>query len=517
LKKHFLRRLMMERNRISNFYLIIALLILFSGCSGSSSDDDNPGPDAEEAVLENAFLAGANVAELVPENSPKWWEEYKIYLAGYGMLGIRGSGLGKAQGVNDPPYVRSMVITQGTEFIAIAVIDACVIGNRIIKEIQEKVSEKTEIPRLNVYIAATHSHASLDLLGAYGGVSDEYRAFVIDKIVKSIVDADSMKVPAKLFVSAVEYKPSRVTGMKGEVFEYRGKPVNWVCNRRGWPDVDRQYSEPDADNTINIIEARDYSTDRTIGVMVNYGSHPVIVSPDTYNFTRDYCGYLIDYIQRKVGAPSIYIQGTMGDVNPIEGNHIGLNADNSYFFAKQFGEDVAKQALAGMSDQKMISPGMHVSQARVESFSIDNPLMLLLFTLLSRSLEMDVEGSVLKGLKADTQVTYIKLGEELQISMLPGEALTHMGLGIREGEHFVNGQPVPHFKGIKEAMTAPFKMVTSLTGDELIYLVPSQEWNYHPGLVKGDTSYEESMSMSLDGILADACREKAIRLIDADR
>jgi hypothetical protein len=326
-----------------------------------------------------------------------------------------------------------------------------------------------------------------------------------------------VKAPARLFVSAVQYKPSRVTGMKGEELEYKGKPVTWVCNRRGWPDVDRQYSEPDADNTINIIEARDYSTDKTIGVMVNYGSHPVIVSPDTYNFTRDYCGYLIDYVQRKVGAPSVYIQGTMGDVNPIEGYQIGLNAENSYFFAKQFGEDVARQAVAGMYDQKMISPGMHVSQARVEDFSIDNPLMLLLFTLLSRSIEMDVEGSVLKALKADTQVTYIRLGEELQIAMLPGEALTHMGLGIREGEHFVDGQPVPPFKGIKEAMSAPFKMVTSLTGDELIYLVPSQEWNNHPGLAEGNTSYEESMSMSLEGILADASREKAIRLIESDR
>lgn len=51
----------MERITISHFYLIISLLILFSGCSGSSSGDDDSGPAAVEAVPENVFLTGANV------------------------------------------------------------------------------------------------------------------------------------------------------------------------------------------------------------------------------------------------------------------------------------------------------------------------------------------------------------------------------------------------------------------------------------------------------------------------
>jgi hypothetical protein len=499
----------------------VILIMAVAGCASSSSDDETAA--AEENIPDGAFQAGANVAKLVPSGSQAWWEEYNIYLGGFGLLSIRGGKSGKAQGVNDPPYVRSMVIEQGSQKIAFAVIDACVIGNKIIKEIKTGVSDNTGIPESNVYVAVTHSHSSLDLLSAYGGVSKEYRKFLINTAVKSVMNADESKAPARLFVSSVQYKPSVIKKSDGAaVVDQTGNPVRWVYNRRGWPSLDEMYSNPDADFTINVIEARDYVTDKTLGAIVNYGAHPVLVLPETFKFSRDFCGYMIDYVQKKLGAPAVFIQGTMGDINPGDWDMLEMTPDNCYGFAKQFGEDVAVQALASMKSQTAISSEMHVEQAQIKDFTIDNILLMALLKLtdafLQSDIEMDYRKNNLISLKADTQVTYIRLGKQLQIAMLPGEALTHMGLGVKEGEHQGrDGNDIPPFTGIKEVMTAPFKMVTSLTGDELIYLVPSQEWKNSLNQADGENNYEEMMSMSLEGKLADDCREAAISLIKKDK
>jgi hypothetical protein len=509
---------MMRQRREMFFALLFLLILVITGCSSSTSDD---GTSAilEETIPEDTFLAGANASKLVPEGDPTWYEG--VYMGGFGMFGIRDFGhlaTGEAQGVNDPPYVRSMVITQGSQAIAIAVIDATVIGNRIIREITKSVTENTGIPESNVFIAGTHSHSSLDLLGAYGSVPKDYRKFIIEKSVSSVVDAYENRQPARLMVSSVQYNPSVVKNNGEDVRDELGRQVTWTYNRRGWPNAEDMYLYPDGDKSINVLEAKDYSTGKSIGVMVNYGCHPVLATLETRKLSRDFCGYLVDYVQKQTGAPTVFIQGTLGDTNPGDWDMIGVDKDNCYGFAKQFGEDVAKQALASMSEQVIISNEMHVAAGPVEDVNIDNPLMVFLFTLLNKSLEIDYEGNIFKGITVDTQVNYIRLGNELQIAMLPGEAVSHMALGVKEGEHTGrDGNPIAPFDGIKDVMTAPFKIVTSITGDTLIYLVPSQEWKKSPSQNAGEDSYEESMSISTNGKFGDTCLDKTKELIAADK
>ena len=73
--------------------------------------------------------------------------------------------------------------------------------------------------------------------------------------------------------------------------------------------------------------------------------------------------------------------------------------------------------------------------------------------------------------------------------------------------------------GPKQIMNAPFKMVAGLTGDTFLYLVPSAEWKNSPDPMAGlseDIPYEEQMSMSLNGVFADECRETVNKMIKAD-
>ncbi len=507
---------------------IIILSLAFFGCSGSSSDDsDSAGGEA--SVQAGVFQAGAAIKALVPSDNPEWYKE--VCLGGFGILTIRNFAQllsARATGVHDKPYARAMVVSWEGDTVAFLVIDAAMLGNNVISEITEGASMKTGIPERHIFVSATHSHSSADLLGYMGGVSGNYRAFLIDACIRTIVNAYEDRSPSKLMISQTSYVPSGILDEKGNKIIKNGEEISWVYNRRGWTTLNKaeadaekargfkpNYTHPDVDSAINVLEAVDVSTGKAKGVLINYACHPVIVTDTTTKISRDFCGYLVDYVQKQIGAPAIFIQGSQGDVNPVDWEDIEADENNCYFFAKQFGEDVAKQAISSMSDQTAISDDMHISQKTV-SVDIDNPLFIILLGIQKSLIDMTFSAKN----EAESRVSYIRLGKELQVVTYPGEAVTHMGLGISEGEHTgKDGSVIASMTGPKQIMKAPFKMVAGLTGDTYLYLVPSAEWKNSPDPMPGlseSIPYEEQMSMSLNGVFADVCRESANRMIKAD-
>jgi hypothetical protein len=505
------------------FYLILILFMTagFSGCSATSDDDP---VTAEEISSGEPFQVGASVKALVPPDNPDWYNE--VCIGGFGILGIRNFSklmTARADGVHDPLYSRAMVISMGSKTIAFLVLDAAMLSNNVIKDITEGASVKTGIPAWQIYVAATHSHSSMDLLGYMGGVSDEYRAFLVKACIQTIVNASEDKTPVKLLVSQTQYNRMPILKDGAEIIK-NGETIKWVYNRRGWTTLSAEeaknyvkpnYSYPDVDSTINVLEAVDLETGKPKGVLINYACHPVIVTDDSRNLSRDFCGYLVDYVQKELGAPAIFIQGTQGDVNPGDWEDFGADKTNCYEFARQFGEGVAKQAIASMSDQAIISDEMYISGSTVPVI-IDNPLMKLLLSVQKSLIDMTFTGKN----QAKAHLAYIRLGKELQIVTYPGEPVTHMGLGINADQHYgKDGAVIEAIVGPKQLMKAPFKMVAGLTGDTLLYLVPSAEWNNSPDPMAGiseDTPYEEQMSMSIEGVFADECRKAVNRMIEED-
>jgi hypothetical protein len=507
-----------------NFFLTLMILLFaaLTGCSSNGSSDDSA--TAEEIAPVESFQVGASVKVLIPPDNPDWYNE--VCIGGFGILGIRNFSklmTARADGVHDPLYSRAMVITQGSKTIAFLVLDAAMLSNNVIRDITEGASVKTGIPAWQIYVSATHSHSSMDLLGYMGGVSDEYREFLVKACIQTIVNAADDKTPVKLLVSQTQY--NRLPIMKdGAEIEKNGETLRWVYNRRGWTTLSSEeaknyikpnYSHPDVDSTINVLEAIDLETEKPKGVLINYACHPVIVTDTSRKLSRDFCGYLVDYVQKKLGAPAIFIQGTQGDVNPGDWEDFGADDTNCYDFARQFGEGVAKQAIASMSDQVVIGNEMYISGSTVP-VTIDNPLMKLLLNIQKSVIDMTFTGMN----QAQAHIAYIRLGKELQIVTYPGEPVTHMGLGINAGEHYgKEGAVIKAFVGPKQIMKAPFKMVAGLTGDTLLYLVPSAEWKNAPDPMPGifeDSPYEEQMSMSLEGVFADECRKSANQMIEAD-
>ena len=116
-----------------------------------------------------------------------------------------------------------------------------------------------------------------------------------------------------------------------------------------------------------------------------------------------------------------------------------------------------------------------------------------ILALLARVVEQRVSDFDMQGLSmtVDTQATYLRFGEELQLVAFPGETLTRNGLSI------------------KDSMKSPYRVVLGNTGDALGYFVPSDEWM--TGL---NDDYEEGVSLGSDA--GDRARDQIIPMIDLD-
>lgn len=476
-------------------WLCLAVLVAcLVGCSGSSGSD--PAPMSNQAPEETqpeaqGFLAGAAVVDISP--TPDMLKE-GVPIGGFGFLGIRSTTGGihdaYATGLHDPIYARALVIALDGKTVAFAALDAAMIANTVIDDIVSAVAQQTGIPPQQVFINATHSHSAPDLLGYMGKIPESYRTWVIEGTVRALCAAYQGREPAELFVSSGAYQRTPIPGAEAAQPPYD----RWTYNRRGWMVGDTQ--APLLDAAMNVLEARTKGG-KTIGVLINYGCHPVIL-PDTLSvLSRDFCGYLVDYAQQAIGAPVLFIQGALGDVNPADWAVLDGFPDN-YAAAQCFGEDVARQALATMSQQTPVGQDLYVAQQEFQ-IKLDNVLLLLVLNIQKSTLLLDYDAN---GNLVTTQVVYVRLGKEIQLMAMPGETLTHLAQAIKQDS--------------AQSMTLPYRMVCSQTTDTLMYLVPSAEWksapNPMPGI--GDLPYEEMMCLS--PLFGDACRDAAWELIGGD-
>jgi hypothetical protein len=437
---------------------LIFSVVLCLDCDGGQRNHD--AEDRPSPPMTGVFRIGVSVKDITPRHNQI--ESGEINMGGYGYLGIRDFGLplilSKATGVHDRIYVRTTLIELDGNAFAIAAIDAAGIGNKIIHEISSMTSRVTGLRESGICIANTHSHNAPDLQGYCGGVSEEYRSFVIDQTVAAISEASKNRAPAHLYVSLAQGKSD---------------------NRRGWGYTDA---------SIVVLEARRIVTDETLCVLINFGCHPTVLDSGDTEISRDYTGYLVDYAETKLGAPVIFLQGALGDSTP---HTKGLAYESEFEKAQAFGVLIAEEALAGMENQARVDTELHIDTFTFKH-AISNSLLIATYLLLGTRLEYDVEYDLVEGLSIQTQVRYARLGNQVQIGILPGESLTN------------------HALSIKQAMTAPFRMILCQTTDSLGYLIPTDEWHSAPN----GESYEETFVF--DRHLGDTTRDQLIEMIGSD-
>jgi len=104
-------------------------------------------------------------------------------------------------GIEDPLYVKAIVLESGGRKLAYAVFDLIALNRKEGDRGVALSSERTGIPQENIVWAATHTHTgpyTSHLFDDEPAVDEKYLATIPDRMAECIVRADRAKIPAGL-------------------------------------------------------------------------------------------------------------------------------------------------------------------------------------------------------------------------------------------------------------------------------------------------------------------------------
>jgi hypothetical protein len=238
--------------------------------------------------------AGAARVDITPENS-QW-------LMGYNAR--------KSTGVRDRIFHRAIALDAGGQAFYLVSSDLCLFSPSVYDEAARDLQRELGIPRSHFWWSVTHSHATPEvgppgIYKALLGRSDheydrEYAALVKDALLRVVKEAKAKLEPARIAF---------------------GQGVSMANINRRAKDVDGTVSlglNPDgpADRQIGLmrLERPDGSL---LALVANYAIHGTVMSGANLQISGDAPGVVSAYLEQKLGAPVLFVNGAAGNLAPI--------------------------------------------------------------------------------------------------------------------------------------------------------------------------------------------------------
>jgi len=315
-------------NTMNRFFLVcLGILFIFSSVFAAESS--------------RQFCAGAFAVDITPTKLPV------IVNGGFFPQSI--------EKVSDPLHARCLVLDDGTERIALVVVDTCVLPMPLVDETKRLIEKETNIRQDRIMISATHCHSAPSLTSGLGVPADEnYVAELPKKIVKGVAAAVKNLSPAKIGW-AVGNDPNNVYCRR-----FLMKEGTAMTNPFSGKSNDRAMMNPGHDNPNKIARTGPVDTavsvlsvvspdGKPIAVFANYSTH--YAGAPGNGLSADYfavfAARIKDKIAEKIGTENvpdsfvgIMSNGTSGDANCID----FLNPSRKFDY-KSVGEETAQAAM----------------------------------------------------------------------------------------------------------------------------------------------------------------------------
>ncbi len=271
-----------------------------------------------------AFRAAAAKVDITPEG-PQW-------LMGYAAR--------QSTGVLDRIYHRVVGFDSGeTQFYLVAS-DLCLFSPTVYAEAARTLESQLGIPRAQFWWSVTHTHSAPevgppDIYRMLLGRSDhEWDRNYTSRVIASLVEA--------VRTARERLEPARVAFGTGTALAN--------LNRRA-KDVDGQVSlglnpEGPADRQVNLVRV-ERADGRPIALVVNYAMHGTVLSGQNLLVSGDAPGTVSAYLEQKLGAPVLYVNGAAGDLAPIYSVYPDARSGHLSQFKVLLGDRVMA-ALAGL-------------------------------------------------------------------------------------------------------------------------------------------------------------------------
>ncbi len=252
------------------------------------------------------FRVGFAQKEITPQVATPMW--------GYGA---RRDML--SQGTLDPLMAKAIVIEAGTDRVALVGLD---LGRApsvaMMEEIRAEIREKAKVEHVLIVGSHTHHGPVLELTDREGfgkGKFDDtvkYLKSLPGMIASTITEAATRLAPAKMGVSSEEVPYNRNRHSK---------------------------RQPAARDPLLFVMRFDDLEGKPIAILVNFAAHPVMTSGSILKFSADYPGFMMNHVEKEMGAPCVFIQGASGDMSVN-----GINVNGPREFGEQLGQKCVELA-----------------------------------------------------------------------------------------------------------------------------------------------------------------------------
>jgi len=206
-----------------------------------------------------------------------------VPMAGY------SARMGSAKGIHDDLYAKAIVFDDEDTKAALVRCDLIGLGRDFVKDTRRLIESETGIDGQNVMITCTHTHS--------GPITDSL-----------FPDLDTwMKVLSRKIKGAVAAANRNLKEAK--IGFNRGSVEGIVINRRkpGGP----------VDTEVGIVRIDDL-LGNPMAVLVNYTCHAVVLGPDNLLISADYPGYVMNFVEKNLSIPALFVNGACGDINPLD-------------------------------------------------------------------------------------------------------------------------------------------------------------------------------------------------------
>jgi hypothetical protein len=256
--------------------------------------------------------------------------------------------------IHDQINVRSLVLDDGTDRIALVLVDNVSIKREVFDEAKRLIYNSTGLAMDHILAAATHTHSSISAAGqdrqGWNGAGnlDTYQQFVADRIADGVQVAINHLEPAKIGWGKVDV-PQHVFNRRWIMKEPVMSPLGQWESVKMNPGFDhdallKPAGPVDPEVAFLAVIALD---GRPISLLGNYSLHYVGGVPKG-DISADYFAVFADRIQQLLEADrqtppfvGILSNGTSGDINNI--NYAGKRENHApYEKMKIVANDVAQ-------------------------------------------------------------------------------------------------------------------------------------------------------------------------------
>lgn len=293
---------------------------------------------AQQGVAPN-FRAAVVKVNITPDN-PQW---------------LRGYNPRQSTTILDSLYHRIIILDDGrTQFVLVSS-DIVGMPPALYKRVTRILRREHGIDPLNIWWSATHTHSAPEIgpqfrgipfpsmanrskLAAQHEIDTMYTATIVKKLVDGVAKARRNLAPARLGV--------------GWGFSQAN------INRRAI-DVDGKASlglNPDGpvDRRIGILRI-DRPDGRPLALITNYPIHGTVLGGESTKISGDAPGVVSEYVESKIGAPVLFINGAAGNLAPIYSVYENERAGHLRQFSVLLGDRILAAAEDLVSDRASIT------------------------------------------------------------------------------------------------------------------------------------------------------------------